>query len=73
MHDGRHVRIVIFQRMDKAAIELGVKLRWGGVWDKTMVEYGGSAELVDAEVTAYCIRHPGLDWLDGPHYELVTP
>ena len=21
MHDGRHVRIVIFQRMDKAAIE----------------------------------------------------
>ena len=62
---------VIAVAMDKAATELGVKLRWGGVWDKTMMEYGGSAELMEAEVKAYCIRHPGLDFIDGPHYELV--
>jgi peptidoglycan L-alanyl-D-glutamate endopeptidase CwlK len=64
---------VIATAMDKAATELGVKLRWGGVWDKTLMEYGGSAELMDAEVKAYCERHPGPDFIDGPHWELVVP
>lgn len=56
--------------VDQAATELGVPIRWGGVWDKLMSEYGGSPEAMKAEVAAYCVRHPGPDFLDGPHYEL---
>ncbi len=56
--------------VDRAATELGVIIRWGGVWDKFMTEYGGSAELMKKEVDAYCARHPGPDFIDGPHFEL---
>jgi len=57
--------------VDTAAAELGVTLRWGGVWDKLMTEYGGSAESMRKEVAAYCVRHPGPDFIDGPHFELA--
>lgn len=57
--------------VDAAAAELGVKLRWGGVWDRTMDQYGGSAAAMEAEVKAYCVRHPGPDFIDGPHFELA--
>lgn len=57
--------------VDQAATELGVMLRWGGVWDKLMTEYGGSPEAMAREVEAYCKRHPGPDFIDGPHFELA--
>jgi len=56
--------------VDRAATELGVPIRWGGVWDKTMTEYGGSPAAMQREVDAYCVRHPGPDFIDGPHFEL---
>lgn len=60
--------------VDKAATAQGVssRLRWGGVWDRTMIEYGTNApqSMKDA-VAAYCKRHPGPDFIDGPHFELV--
>ena len=56
--------------VDKAATQLQIPIRWGGVWDKVMTEYGGSAEAMQSEVDAYCKRHPGPDFIDGPHYEL---
>ncbi len=49
------------------AISLNVKLRWGGVWDKVLNDLGPKLE---AEVHAYGERHPGPDFLDGPHFEL---
>lgn len=62
--------------VDQAATELKVKIRWGGVWDKILTEYGGSAEAMEAEVDAYVARrkakYPGKKvFIDGPHFELV--
>lgn len=56
--------------VDRAATELGVPIRWGGVWDRLMTEYGGSPAALQREVDAYCARHPGPDFIDGPHFEL---
>lgn len=56
--------------VDASAAELGVEIRWGGVWDKLMSEYGGSDESMKKEVDLYCKRHPGIDFIDGPHFEL---
>lgn len=51
-----------------AAIELKVKVVWGGVWDKNLNDITGS--LVE-EVKAYCVRHAGPDFIDGPHFQLA--
>lgn len=58
--------------MQTAAIEEGVSLRWGGVWDRRLNLLQQGPEGLKAEVSAYSARHPGPDFLDGPHYELVT-
>lgn len=57
---------------DQAATEQGVagKACWGGVWDRWLSQYGGSAATMKAEVDAYAKRHPGPDFVDGPHYQL---
>ncbi len=56
---------------------LGIDIKWGGVWDKEMDEYIGTeyepeklAQRMKAAVRAYMIRHPGPDFIDGPHYQL---
>lgn len=54
-----------------AAVEAGVALIWGGVWDRRMGDLPASAEGLKAAVLAYGVRHPGPDFLDGPHYELA--
>lgn len=61
------------------AVEMDIDLRWGGVWDKPMDDYApkslNSPEAFSAamerEVRKYCVRHPGPDFIDGPHYELL--
>lgn len=60
--------------IDKAATAQGVahRLRWGGIWDRTMAQYGtDAAQSMKDAVAAYCKRHPGPDFIDGPHFELV--
>lgn len=57
--------------VDAAATELNVHLIWGAVWDQSMMYYGGSIEALKAEVEKYKRRHPGADFLDGPHYQLA--
>ncbi|CDO34033.1 M15 family metallopeptidase [Novosphingobium sp. KN65.2] len=57
--------------MDQASAELKVPLTWGAIWDKQMSQYGGSPEALRAEVDAYKVRHPGPDFIDGPHYQLA--
>jgi len=57
--------------VEYAAMEQRVLLRWGGVWDKTLSECGKSPEEMKQAVRDYCIRHPGPDFIDGPHYELI--
>lgn len=47
----------------------GISLRWGGVWDRKLEEL--DPEALEAEVAAYCTRHPGPDHIDGPHLEYL--
>lgn len=54
-----------------AAREQGVRLRWGGVWDVELAELGQTPIAIERDVQAYCARHPGPDFIDGPHYELI--
>lgn len=57
--------------MSTIAQEKGVRLRWGGVWDKIITDYDGGPDEIKRQVESYCIRHPGPDFIDGPHYELA--
>lgn len=55
-----------------AAQQEEVTLTWGGVWDRPMSALGYGAAALKRDVEAYAARHPGPDFLDGPHYQLVT-
>lgn len=53
-----------------SAKELGVNLTWGAVWDRSINSYCVDEPSLRAAVEAYKVRHPGPDFLDGPHYQL---
>lgn len=62
----------------RAATELAVPLRWGAIWDVPFLSLMPAERLRETlpatlkkAVAAYCVRHPGPDFIDGPHYELV--
>jgi peptidoglycan L-alanyl-D-glutamate endopeptidase CwlK len=57
--------------MREAAIAFGVKVRWGGVWDRTLDQLPAGAAGMKRAVEEYKARHPGPDFLDGPHFELA--
>lgn len=61
---------MIGQAVLRSARELGVLLTWGGVWDRVSSALPQSAESLKREVAAYCVRHPGDDFIDGPHWQL---
>lgn len=57
--------------MASASKKLGIKIVWGGVWDRTMDQYDArSVAALKRAVEAYKVRHKGSDFLDGPHFEL---
>lgn len=56
----------------RAAVEQGVSLTWGGVWDRRLNDLPADADGIEAAVKVYCARHPGPDFIDGPHYELAA-
>lgn len=56
----------------RAAVERGVALTWGGAWDRRLNDLPADAAGIEAAVKAYCARHPGPDFIDGPHYELAA-
>ncbi len=58
-------RIARFMRA--ASIKTGVPIVWGGVWDKELSEL---SDDLGKEVQAYCARHKGRDFIDGPHFQL---
>lgn len=61
----------IAEAMREASERLGVRLVWGGVWDRDLGTYGRGAEAMKAGVAEYQKRHPGPDFIDGPHFELA--
>ena len=58
--------------MSLAARELHTKIRWGGNWYEAMHEYPADLVGVKAAVERYKKQHPGPDFIDGPHFEIVT-
>ncbi|MFN4092377.1 MAG: M15 family metallopeptidase [Brevundimonas sp.] len=58
--------------MREAAIEWKVDLIWGGVWDRHLAYLPETAAGLEAAVKAYCARHPGPDFIDGPHFEIAS-
>jgi peptidoglycan L-alanyl-D-glutamate endopeptidase CwlK len=63
----------IAKAMDDAATKLGYadKIRWGGAWDRVLSDFGGDVDAYKKECELYAARHPGKDFLDGPHFEWV--
>ena len=56
-----------------AARELGILIRWGGVWDRTLNDLPTGAAQLEEEVNAYVVRRKKLGrraFIDGPHFEL---
>lgn len=62
---------VIAMAMDKAATQLGFahSITWGAVWDRTLADMDGDAGAYEKAVDIYRMRHAGVDFLDGPHFE----
>lgn len=58
--------------------EMDIEIRWGGVWDRELDGYAPKslsspetyATMMKKAVYDYTVRHPGPDFIDGPHYEL---
>jgi peptidoglycan L-alanyl-D-glutamate endopeptidase CwlK len=59
--------------------EMGIEIRWGGVWDRQLDDYAPKtlsspdqyAAAMKKAVYDYTVRHPGPDFIDGPHYEML--
>lgn len=62
--------------MREAAKELNVVLTWGGCWDQSLTSLTVTGLTFPAAmkkaVEGYCVRHPGPDFIDGPHYQLAA-
>lgn len=54
--------------MIAAARDLGTPIEWGGVWDRAATDL--DEHNLPQELRAYCARHAGPDFLDGPHWQL---
>ncbi|MBX9816064.1 MAG: M15 family metallopeptidase [Sphingomonas sp.] len=57
-----------------AAIQLGVSIRWGGVWDRVLNDLPASSIDIEEEVEAYVGRRRAAGkraFIDGPHFELA--
>lgn len=60
----------IFDAAHAAAHKLGIAdhIVWGGVWDRRLSDMSGIVGAME-ETCAYANRHPGKDFIDGPHFE----
>lgn len=59
----------------RAATELGVRLTWGGVWDRALAELPDDAAGMEKAVNSYVTRRRGMGktaFIDGPHFELAA-
>jgi peptidoglycan L-alanyl-D-glutamate endopeptidase CwlK len=61
--------------MDRASMEQGINhlITWGGAWDRTLADFDGDWLNYLQEVDAYKRRHPGPDFIDGPHFQIEKP
>lgn len=61
----------VAQAVRQAAVEQGLRLTWGGVWDRRLADLPATAAGLKTAVQDYCRRHPGPDFIDGPHFEIA--
>ncbi|WP_026790333.1 M15 family metallopeptidase [Pleomorphomonas oryzae] len=61
--------IVLAMRL--ASIEKKVTITWGSIWDRNLAQLPDTLPGIADAVEAYKARHPGPDFLDGPHYQLA--
>lgn len=61
----------IADAMKDAAKELGVTLRWGAAWHKTLNEWDGTAEDLMNEYIDLRRSQGRRPFIDGPHFEIV--
>jgi len=57
--------------MATAARKVNVKLVWGGNWFECLNDYCHSPSDARAAVDRYKAKHPGPDFIDGPHFQLA--
>ncbi|MFC2970483.1 hypothetical protein [Acidimangrovimonas pyrenivorans] len=57
--------------MAQAGRDMGTRLRWGGNWYECLTDSCHSAADAAAAVARYKVKHPGPDFIDGPHFELL--
>lgn len=59
--------------MDLAATELGIAhlITWGGAWDRKLSDFNADPRAYADAVVEYRNRHPGPDFIDGPHFEIL--
>lgn len=58
--------------MRRASIEAKAKIVWGSIWDRNLAQLPDTLPGIADAVEAYKARHPGPDFIDGPHYQLMT-
>lgn len=61
---------IMADHMREAAVKLGIRIRWGGCWDRDLSASGDDAEQM---VAGYVARRKAVGkkaFLDGPHLEL---
>lgn len=58
----------VAKAMRLAAEAENVPLIWGGCWDVPLLSI--HPDGLEAAVRFYCNRHPGPDFIDGPHYQM---
>ena len=56
--------------MRAAALEAGLPVTWGGVWDRDLRDLPADPEGMAAAVGGYHVRKGGHGFVDGPHFEL---
>lgn len=60
---------ILAEAVKKASIELGIPIRWGGVWDKELADLKDIEQAV-SEYVAYQRSKGRSAFIDGPHFEL---
>lgn len=66
-----HAFAEIAEAMRSAAVELDLPIKWGGVWDRRLNDLPAGVDAMRQAVEDYKARHPGPDFIDGPHFEIV--
>lgn len=59
--------------MRAAAIEAGLPVTWGGVWDRDLRDLPADPDGMEAAVAGYQQRKGGRGFVDGPHFEIRGP